>query len=103
MSNKVVDVGLMETKAFKACAKVVGEERATEVLSKTKDELRSTIAECSVRMAELDDETEGNEKYQQACESKKYFDDAKKDAKKPYDTTRKLALKVVRLMEVVGK
>lgn len=91
MANKQLDVSLMDSKAYKAFVKLVGDKQAQEMIEKSDEELKEVISAHTVAMEQASNETKAVPAYQSAVAVKKDFENALKEQQKPLKLATKLA------------
>lgn len=86
-----LDTDLMDTKEFKAALKQMGKNNAQEFLKKENSELEDLIVVNTLTIDEQTKKTKNNSKYKEILEAKKAFDEALRDANKPFTVAVELA------------
>lgn len=90
-----LDLSLMDTKEYKAFAKIVGDKQAKELLEKSDDDLKAVISSHTVSIAQAADDTKKASAYAAAVAVTKDFNAALREKNKPLLAAVKLAAKTL--------
>lgn len=89
------DIEIVDTKAFKAAQKLMGEKNASEFLKKSNEELKELLALNSVHIEEATQKTKQNDAYRKATETVADFKGALRESLKSCMVSSKLAAMIL--------
>lgn len=102
MAKQSFDVEIMDTKAYKALVKEIGDTNAQEWASRPSEELKAVITTATLQKQDAKDQTLANEAYQKAKDVVADFNGALRDTNKPLDLRIKLASRIIKNRKAAG-
>lgn len=95
MSNGPVPVDVLHSKLYRKAEKLLGRERAKELLQKSDADLKSVIGECVAEVGKMEAEMKGLQDFKKAQDVIKTLRGGLRDTAKPHKTTADLAKAII--------
>jgi hypothetical protein len=91
---------IFQTKAFKKAEKILGRERAKELLQKDSEALKTVIGECVSEMGKMETQMKESVEYRRSQDALKSLRSDYKELSQGHKTTAELAKKIINLRSV---